>query len=60
MRALDKHSSLLRALVNYSLKKFYNTGPRCGASASLNVFITDAAAKKATLFVLANFFKLVV
>jgi hypothetical protein len=43
MLALDKHSSLLRALVNYGLKKFYNTGPRCGAS--LNVFITDAAAE---------------
>ncbi len=26
--ARDKHSSLLRAFVNYGLKKFYNTGPK--------------------------------
>jgi hypothetical protein len=25
---MDKHSSLLRTFVNYSRKKFYNTGPR--------------------------------
>ncbi len=25
---MDKHSSLLRTLVNYGRKKFYNIGPR--------------------------------